>query len=93
MEDRGILDNYLECSFAFIINLVNREPENFKQVSFPGPNGQSMTALDMTLQLGQKCFEIAREKEDELWAINIVSLFSNLLENIKDISVVVPGIL
>jgi len=35
MEDRGILDNYLDSSFAFIINLMNKEPTNFKQVSFP----------------------------------------------------------
>ena len=26
MEDRGILDNYLDSSFAFIINMMNKEP-------------------------------------------------------------------
>ena len=35
MEDRGILDSYLPCSFAFIINLMNKEPQNFKTISFP----------------------------------------------------------
>lgn len=53
MEDRGILDNHLDCSFAFIINLMNREQQNFKQLSFPNASGQgAMTPLDMTLALG-----------------------------------------
>ena len=52
MEDKGILDNFLDTSFAFIINMMNKESQNFKQVSFPGANGQVVTALDMTLQLG-----------------------------------------
>ena len=93
MEDRGILDNYLDSSFAFIINMMNKESQNFKQVSFPGANGQVDTALDMTLQLGQKAFEVAKEKGDEIWAINVVSLFNSLLENISGVSEVIPGIL
>ena len=52
MEDRGILDNYLNCSFAFIINLMNKEPQGFKTVQFPNAQGQASTALDMTLALG-----------------------------------------
>jgi len=35
MEDRGILDNHLDSSFAFIINLMNKEPAAFKAASFP----------------------------------------------------------
>ena len=93
MEDRGILDNYLDSSFAFIINMMNKESQNFKQVSFPGANEQVVTALDMTLQLGQKAFEVAKEKGDEIWAINVVSLFNSLLENISGVSEVIPGIL
>lgn len=85
MEDRGILDNHLDSAFAFIINLMNKEPQNFKQATFPNAQGQAVTALDMTLQLGQKSFEIAREKEDEIWAINVVALFNSLLENIQGI--------
>jgi len=30
MEDRGILDTFLDSSFAFIINLMNKEPQTFK---------------------------------------------------------------
>ena len=30
MEDRGILDNFVDSSFAFVINLMNKEPQNFK---------------------------------------------------------------
>jgi len=41
-----------------------------------------VTALDMTLQLGQKSFQIAEEKDDEIVAMSVVSLFSSLLENI-----------
>ena len=47
----------------------------------------------MTLALGQKAFEVAREKDDEIWAINVVALFNNLLENIQGISEAVPGIM
>jgi len=36
----------------------------------------------MTLQLGAKSFQIVREKDDEIVAINVVTLFNNLLENI-----------
>ena len=51
MEDRGILDSYLPCSFAFIINLMNKEPQNFKTISFPSqqPGQPPSTPLDMTL--------------------------------------------
>jgi len=53
MEDRGILDTFTNCCFAFIINVINKEPVNFKSISFPGPNGQQpVTALDLTLSLG-----------------------------------------
>ena len=45
-----------------------------------------MTPLDMTLSLGQKSLEIAREKTDEIWAINVVSLFNSILENIEGVS-------
>lgn len=41
-----------------------------------------MSPLDMTLQLGQKALEISHEKVDEIWAINVVSLFNSVLENI-----------
>ena len=82
MEDRGILDNHADCSFAFIINLMNKEPQNYKTVSLPTGNGQSMTPLTMTLGLGQKSFEVAREKDDEIWAMSVVTLFNSLLENI-----------
>lgn len=94
MEDRGILDNYLNCTFAFIINLMNKEPQKFKTVSFPAqqPGQQPLTALDLTLQLGQKSFEVSREKEDEIWAINVVTLFNSILENLQDVSFVIPGI-
>ena len=36
----------------------------------------------MTLQLGQKCFEISREKDDEILALSVVTLFNSMLENI-----------
>jgi len=52
-----------------------------------------MTALDLTLQLGQKSFEVSREKDDEIWAINVVSLFISLLENLEGISEAIPGII
>ncbi len=93
MEDRGILDNFIDSSFAFIINLMNKEPQNFKQVTFPSANGQVVSALDMTLQLGQKSFEMSQQKNDEIWAISVVSLFNSLLENIQGVTEVVPGIL
>jgi len=35
MEDRGILDSFLHCTNAFIINLMNKEPQTFKTISFP----------------------------------------------------------
>ena len=93
MEDRGILDNYLDSSFAFIINLMNKQPQSFKEISMPNAQGQPMTPLDMTLSLGQKSLEIAREKTDEIWAINVVSLFNSILENIEGVSQVIPGII
>ena len=30
LEDRGILDSYLDSCFAYMINLMNKEPQNFK---------------------------------------------------------------
>jgi importin-7 len=35
MTDKGILDNHSDACFAFIINVINKEPQNFKTVSFP----------------------------------------------------------
>ena len=93
MEDRGILDNYLDGSFAFVINLMNKDPNSFKQVTFPNAQNQPQTALDLTLMLGQKCFQVANEKEDEIVAISVVTLFSSLLENIQGVSEQVPGII
>ena len=52
MEGRGILDDYLGGCFGVIINMMNRDAENFKTLSFPSGNGQTMTPLDMTLGLG-----------------------------------------
>ena len=67
--------------------MMNKEPQNFKTISFPGANGQpAVTALEMTLSLGQKSFEIAQDREDELWAMTVVSLFNSLLENLQGIS-------
>ena len=63
-EDRGILDCYLDGSFAFVINLMNKEPNAFKEVTFPNAQNQPQTALELTLLLGQKCFQVCREKED-----------------------------
>ena len=63
-EDRGILDCDLEGSFAFVINLMNKEPNAFKEVTFPNAQNQPQTALELTLLLGQKCFQVCREKED-----------------------------
>ena len=34
-EDRGILDCFLDGSFAFVINLMNKDPNAFKEVTFP----------------------------------------------------------
>ena len=65
MEDRGILDNHLDSSFAFIINLMNREPQNFRQLQCPTgavagqPSSSAQTPLDLTLSLGQKSFQVA----------------------------------
>jgi len=47
----------------------------------------------MTLGLGQKSFEIANEKDDEIWAINVVSLFNSVLENLQGVSDIIPGII
>jgi len=47
----------------------------------------------MTLSLGQKSFEMSREKDDEIWAINVVSLFNSVLENLQGISESIPGII
>ena len=58
MEGRGILEQFSEACFAVIINMMNRNPENFKSLSLPSGNGQTMTPLDMTLALGQKCFQL-----------------------------------
>ena len=53
-----------------------------------------MSPLDMTLSLGQKSLEISRDKDDEIWAINVVSLFNSILENIQGVSEqVIPGII
>ena len=52
-----------------------------------------MTALEMTLSLGQKSFEISHSK-DEIWAISVVSLFNSILENLQGVTeVVIPGII
>ena len=95
MEDRGILDTYLPCSFAFIINLMNKEPQSFKTISFPSQQAgqQPSTPLDMTLSLGQKSFEIAKEKGDEIWAMTVVTLFNSILENLQGVSQIIPGII
>jgi len=61
---------------------MNKQPQSFKEISFPNAQGQPMSPLDMTLQLGQKALEISHEKVDEIWAINVVSLFNSVLENI-----------
>ena len=60
-------------------------------MTFPG--AAPVTAMEMTLQLGQKCFQISNEKEDEIVAMSVVSLFSSMLENLQGISEVVPGII
>lgn len=97
MEDRGILDNHLDASFAFIINMMNKEKQNFKNTTFPNAQGQQVSALDLTLQLGQKSFEVAKDKgaidTDEIFAVSVITLFNSLLENIEGVGEIVPGIL
>lgn len=36
---------------------------------------------------------MSREKDDEIWAINVVSLFNSVLENLQGISESIPGII
>ena len=47
----------------------------------------------MTLSLGQKSFEIAKEKGDEIWAMTVVTLFNSILENLQGVSQIIPGII
>ena len=36
---------------------------------------------------------MSKEKDDEIWAINVVSLFISLLENLEGISEAIPSII
>ena len=92
MRDPGTYSDYIESAFAVFINLINKAPEQFKTVSF-NHQGQQMTALDMTCLLIQESLKVAKEKEDELDGISVVTLSFALLENIQGIQSTIPGLM
>lgn len=34
MEERGILDQFIDAAFVVVINIMNKDPQNFKSMQF-----------------------------------------------------------
>lgn len=89
IQDKGILDEYLDEVFVCFINFMNKDPEFFKTGSF----GQNTTCLEICCQLIALVFKNAEEKDDELEAICGVTLVNAMFENLQGISHIIPGII
>lgn len=49
--------------------------------------------MDITLSLACKCFDMARDKSDEIEAITAITLLNAMLENIQGLQTILPSIL
>ena len=83
MSDKGILDQFINPAFVVIINIMNRDPGSFTTVQFQNPQGQTQNAMDMTLNLANKSFTMARDMNDEIEAVTAITLLNAMLENIQ----------
>lgn len=78
--------------FVVLINFLNKAPEQVRQIEFPGQQGVS--CLQVMCSLVAKTFELSQVYEDEIMALQAVSLANAILENIQGVSSqVLPGIL
>ena len=93
MTDKGILDQFTDAAFVVIINIMNKDPNAFKTAGFQNAQGQQLTAMDMTLQVACKTFDVARDRDDEIEAISAITLLNAMLENIEGLQDVMPAIL
>jgi len=93
MQDKGILDQYTDAMFVVIINIMNKDPNAFTTIQFQNGQGETQTAMDMTLSLACKTFEMARDKDDEIEAISAITLLNAMLENIQGLQEILPSIL
>lgn len=92
LSDQGLYDNYLNTVFVVLINFLNKAPEQTKQIEFPGMQG--VTCLQTMCQLIAKTFELSSVYEDEIIALQAVTLANAILENVKGVSgAILPGIL
>jgi len=92
LQDQGQLESYLNTVFVVLINFLNKAPEQVRQIEFPGQQGVS--CLQVMCSLVAKTFELSQVYEDEIMALQAVSLANAILENIQGVSSqVLPGIL
>lgn len=91
LTNKGILDEDLCVVSVPLINFINKDPVTFKtqQVEY---NGQKVTCLDIFCQVVGKCLELQRDKQEEMGACSVILLVMAMLENITEISSVIPGI-
>ena len=69
---------------------MQKDPEQIRTATFAGCNA---SCLDMMFNLISKIFADAKEKEDEFESIVAITLFINLLENIKGIEATLANII
>jgi hypothetical protein len=92
LTDKGILDEFIDTISVPLINFMNKDPVTFRQFQLDY-NGQKTTCLDIFCQVVGKCLQLQRDKADEISACCVISLVIAMLENITDISSVIPGII
>lgn len=81
VNDRGILDEYIQNASVPLINYMSKNPEEFRTASFDGLG----SCMDLMFTLIAKIFHNAREKEDEIEAICAVTLLISMLEHVQGI--------
>ena len=92
LTDKGILDEFIDIICVPLINFMNKDPVTFKQCQLEY-NGQKTTCLDLFCQVVFKCLQLQRDKGDEIEACCCISLVIAMLENIPDVSSVIPNII
>ena len=88
VNDKGVLDEHLQSISIPLANFVSKSSENFMEMQVQG-----QSVIQLFLLIIQKIFKSGLEKEDEFESMVAMTLTFALLENLKNVEVLVETLL
>lgn len=89
LNNKEQITEVIEAAIVVLINFISKNPDQFRDLNLNGYG----TCLQMMMEVISKLLQSAKNDQDEMKAMNPITLINSIVENVNGIDAFLPGII